>query len=91
MTSQIVRSVALLVLLASPGFAETAREEEIRALVEEKFNADGPGAAILVSRNGVPLHLLGYGLANVKDKTPITPDSLFRSGVGFEQSQEPPS
>ena len=73
----IARLATLFVLLAAPGFAETTREKEIRALVEVKFNPDGPGAAILVSRNGAPLHLAGYGLANVKAKTSITPDSLF--------------
>lgn len=56
---------------------EKAHEREIRALVEAKIERNGPGVAILVSRNGVPLHLAGYGLADVKTETPITPDSLF--------------
>jgi CubicO group peptidase (beta-lactamase class C family) len=72
----IARLAALFVLVAATCLAGT-RDKEIRALVEAKFNPDGPGAAILVSRNAVPLHLAGYGLANVKDKTSITPDSLF--------------
>ena len=50
---------------------------KIRALVEESFDADGPGVAILVSRNGEPLHLSGFGMADVKAGKPITPDSLF--------------
>jgi CubicO group peptidase (beta-lactamase class C family) len=54
-----------------------ARESEIRALVEEKIDLNGPGAAILVSRNGVPVHLAGYGLADIKTGTAITADSLF--------------
>ena len=49
----------------------------MRALVEEKIDSHGPGVAILVSRNGVPLHLAGYGLADIEAGTPITPDSLF--------------
>ena len=57
--------------------AENNHEKEIRALLESKFESGGPGAAILVSRNGAPLLLLGYGLANVKRETVITPDSLF--------------
>lgn len=50
---------------------------EIRALVEEKVGVNGPGAAVLVSRAGVPLHMAGYGLADLKAGTRITPDSLF--------------
>ncbi len=52
-------------------------EKEIRALVEKKIDLNGPGVAILVSRHGVPLHTAGYGLADIKAGTPITPDSLF--------------
>jgi len=61
--------------VGAPG--ENAHEKEIRALVEAKIERDGPGVAVLVSRNGEPLHLAGYGLADVKAGTPITPDSLF--------------
>ena len=49
----------------------------VRTLVEESFDASGPGVAILVSRDGEPLHLSGFGLADVKGGRPITPDSLF--------------
>ena len=56
---------------------QNARENEVRALVEKKIDGNGPGVAILVSRNGAPLHLGGYGLADVKRRVPITADSLF--------------
>lgn len=56
---------------------QNQRESEIRALVEEKIDVNGPGVAILVSRHGVPSHMAGYGMADVKAGTPITPDSLF--------------
>ena len=56
---------------------EQERESEIRALIEEKFDLHGPGVAVLVSRRGVPLHMAGYGMADVKTRAPITPDSLF--------------
>jgi hypothetical protein len=73
----IARLAALFVLLGASGFAETGRDRQIRALVEAKFKPNGPGTAILVSRNGTPLHMAGYGLANINEKTLITPDSLF--------------
>jgi CubicO group peptidase (beta-lactamase class C family) len=77
----LLSALVALTTLASNAALDAAhqnqRESEIRALVEEKIDVNGPGLAILVSRNGVPLHMAGYGLADVKAGTPITPDSLF--------------
>jgi CubicO group peptidase (beta-lactamase class C family) len=73
-------SLSLLAVGSQAGLSaapQKARESEIRALVEKRIDGNGPGAAILVSRNGAPLHLSGYGLADVKMRAPITPDSLF--------------
>jgi CubicO group peptidase (beta-lactamase class C family) len=77
-----VRLVGLVLCLIAAGFApragaENSHAQEIRALVEAKFDRDGPGVAILVSRNGQPIHMAGYGLADVGARTPITADSLF--------------
>jgi len=69
--------ILALATLVAPLQQIAARDDKIRELVEAKIDRDGPGVAILVSRNGVPLHLAGYGLADVKAKTPITADSLF--------------
>lgn len=70
------RWLALPFLVASV-FAQNRHDKEIRDLVEAKFDRDGPGVAILVSRDGVPLHLAGYGLADTNERTRITADSLF--------------
>src|ERR1700741_1434242 len=79
--STLLRLAIALVVLAAPvrlGAApETTGARRVRALVEAKIEHDGPGVAVLVSRNGAPIHLAGYGLADVKAETPITPDSLF--------------
>ena len=71
--------VASLCLTISSGRAADprAKASEVRALVAEHFDSAGPGAAILVSRNGAPVHLSGFGLADIKSKSPITPDSMF--------------
>ncbi len=76
MTSNRLISFALAAL-AVPLQLMAAREDKVRALVEEKIDRDGPGVAILVSRNGVPLHMAGYGLGDIKTGRAITPDSLF--------------
>jgi CubicO group peptidase (beta-lactamase class C family) len=39
-----------------------------------------PGLALLVSRNGEPIRLEGYGLSNVELKVPAKPETIFQSG-----------
>ena len=84
MTARIVRKLAvgaaLVCFARSMASAEKdphAHAEEIRALVLENIDIDGPGIAVLVSQDGVPLHLAGYGLSDTDSSKPITPDSVF--------------
>jgi|SRR5205085_830193 len=73
--------LTLTIALAAPaivaGMEPNQSQNAIRVLVEDKIDSDGPGAAILVSRNGIPFHMAGYGMADVKARLPITADSLF--------------
>ena len=39
-----------------------------------------PGLTLLVSRNGQPIRLEGYGLSNVELKVPAKPETIFQSG-----------
>ncbi len=47
------------------------------AYLNKQFPADQPGAAVIVLKQGQPLLLKGYGLADIATKAPITPDSVF--------------
>jgi D-alanyl-D-alanine carboxypeptidase len=66
-------------LAAAPAAAQpsdiVARAEAILAAA---YPADGPGAAVIVTRGGRTLYAGGRGLADVERRTPITPDSVFR-------------
>ncbi|MDP9003462.1 MAG: beta-lactamase family protein [Verrucomicrobiota bacterium] len=77
----LLAGVLTLTILTWNRTAEAAppneHESEVRTLVENEIDISGPGVAVLVSRNGTPIHLAGYGLANIKARLPITPDSLF--------------
>ncbi|MEO5560748.1 MAG: serine hydrolase domain-containing protein [Dokdonella sp.] len=42
------------------------------------YDGVGPGAALLVMRNGAPLVRRGYGLAEVEQRTRVTPATNFR-------------
>jgi D-alanyl-D-alanine carboxypeptidase len=65
---------------ADPGVARA-----IEAVLDGKFKADEPGAAVLVARNGKVVFRRAYGAANIETKTPLKPDDIFRIGSVTKQ------
>ncbi len=55
-------------------------EELNRYLQSEVDNSQVPGLGVAIVRGGEVIHLAGYGLANVENQVPVTPDTLFHSG-----------
>lgn len=53
---------------------------EIDAYFSEKIPADGPGAAVLVVKDGKVVLRKGYGMANIELGVPIKPEMVFRIG-----------
>jgi CubicO group peptidase (beta-lactamase class C family) len=51
--------------------------DTVASLLDPLFDADSPGAAVLVIRDGEVEHQAGYGLADLERNVPITEDSLF--------------
>ncbi len=49
----------------------------IDAVVKQQVEPDGPGVAVLVLMDNQVLYAKGYGLRDLKAKTPITPDTSF--------------
>lgn len=52
----------------------------INAIVEPTVASGGPGASIIVARNGQVVFRKGYGLANIELAVPIEPQMIFRLG-----------
>jgi CubicO group peptidase (beta-lactamase class C family) len=81
MSSRVLRfSLGLSVLLVLPiaAWPQTSVEPAIDGLVQNQGIArDGPGVAILIHQPGKVQFAKGYGLANLADRTPITPQTLF--------------
>ena len=83
------RSALLLGLVAAVGaavfVARTGRtpDDSLSARIDEIFaernRQDAPGCSVGVSRNGVPVHERGYGMANLELDVPITPASVFEA------------
>lgn len=55
-------------------------QNAIDAAVRPLFDADAPGAAILVAKDGKTIVRQGYGLADLATKQPIEPGMAFRLG-----------
>ncbi len=55
-------------------------EKSIDALFQNLIKPSGPGAAVLVARDGKVLFEKGYGLADVEHHRSITPETKFRIG-----------
>lgn len=73
------------VALALPGFALAddpvpTSIAELDALLAEQFKADAiPGVAVAIIENGELALTRGYGVADVANATPVTPDTVFRA------------
>ncbi|MFL5327306.1 MAG: serine hydrolase domain-containing protein [Gemmataceae bacterium] len=72
-----LRFVAIVVLLI--GYSVRAEDPmaAVETVLQKRFPANKPGAAVLILKKGEPLLMKGYGLADIAAKTPITPDSAF--------------
>ena len=51
---------------------------EIDQIVRQEIDLQGPGVAIAVVKDGKPVHIEGYGVANLEWNCPIQPDTVFR-------------
>src|SRR5258706_3223467 len=51
---------------------------EIDQIVRQEIDLQGPGVAIAVVKDGKPVHIEGYGVANLEWDCPIRPDTVFR-------------
>ncbi|MEO1626745.1 MAG: serine hydrolase domain-containing protein, partial [Bacteroidota bacterium] len=54
--------------------------DQFQKLLEKKFDADGPGAAVLVAKNGEVIFRSSIGKANIELGVSIEPDHVFRIG-----------
>jgi len=79
--------VGFVILLASGGFAD-AQEKTTKAADEvfaDLSKPGSPGCALLVARGGKIVYKNGYGLANIEEGVPITPQTVFDIGSTSKQ------
>src|SRR5579863_10119286 len=80
---------AILLLCNASGAAYKNSDEKSAAAVDEVFGdltkAGSPGCALGVYRDGRIIYAKGYGLANIEEDVPITPQSVFDIGSTSKQ------
>ena len=64
-------------LLAIPLSAQDARSAEVDKLFARWDRKNTPGAAVLVIQDGKVVHRRGYGMADLENRVPITPSTVF--------------
>ena len=65
---------------AAPGAEPDSLASELDAAFAAAYPADGPGAAVLIEKDGEVLVRKGFGLADLELGVPIAPDMVFRLG-----------
>src|SRR3989441_361773 len=79
----------LLIFMAASGRAASAAADKKAAAVDEVFadltKRGSPGCALGVYRDGKIIYSKGYGLANLEENVPITPESVFDIGSTSKQ------
>src|SRR5712691_3727395 len=80
---------AILLLWNTSSAANKNSDEKSAAAVDEVFSdlakAGSPGCALGVYREGKMVYAKGYGLANLEQNVPITPQSVFDIGSTSKQ------
>jgi CubicO group peptidase (beta-lactamase class C family) len=75
--STLPAALLALIPLTHPAQAADPTLPAIDALADAFIGDTTPGLGVLVTRQGEPLHIAGYGLADLEAETPVTPDSIF--------------
>ena len=73
-------SLCLVLLLITSGAIAQSLSSRIDALMSEKYPDDGPGATILVAKEGKTLYRNAFGKANLELAVPMKPENIFEIG-----------
>jgi len=80
----ILAALIAAALLVPPISAQPAGDDalakKIDAVMTEVYHPDGPGAAIIVRKDGKTIFRKGYALADLELGVPVEPDMVFRLG-----------
>jgi len=76
---------AILLAGCMPAFAQSPEMAAVDRIFADFTTAGSPGCAVGVFRDGKIIYAKGYGLANVEENVPITPQTVFDIGSTSKQ------
>jgi CubicO group peptidase (beta-lactamase class C family) len=77
---------AWIVLALAFASSAAAQADRTDAFIAAQMKEQGiPGLALVVIKDGAVVKAQGYGLANTKTKTPVTPETVFQIGSVSKQ------
>ena len=74
----------LCVFFILPAIAQVP-EKQYDSMLNAQFPADGPGAVVLLAREGKVLYEKAFGLANIEQDLPMKSTDVFRIGSNTKQ------
>ncbi len=77
--------IFVLAAISWPLAAQASDAEQIAAILEHAFPADGPGAAAIAVKDGQVVFRGASGMADLEHRIPLTPASVFRLGSVTKQ------
>ncbi len=78
-TKRILLSLLSIFLLISSNLAQTA--EKVDDFIKSEMQRQNiPGVSVAVIKDGKPIKIRGYGLANVETNAPVTTETVFKIG-----------
>ncbi|MDM7922122.1 MAG: serine hydrolase domain-containing protein [Pyrinomonadaceae bacterium] len=73
--------ILLLLSLAVSGYSQNDRVADVDAFVKRAMEDDNiPGVSLAIIKDGKPVIVKGYGLANIEHNVPVKPETIFQSG-----------
>ena len=55
-------------------------ESQIDKLISKTYTENGPGIAILIAKNGIPLYKKSFGKSNIELNSNVNTESVFQIG-----------
>ena len=78
MQKAINTCVATAILAIFTVGCKMPHEEQVDTLFESFNGQETPGAAVIVIKDDNPIYVKAYGCANLEEKIPVTPKTIFR-------------
>lgn len=85
MKSSFAAGIALIMFAFTLSAQDAALQTQFDQLLQAQYPADGPGAAVLVTRKGQVIYQKAVGMADMELDVPLKTDHVFRIGSVTKQ------